>query len=72
MLSHKTQWLVCRILAGIAFILTFTPLVIPSGQIEPMVMGTPYTMWVGILFSFIFLALTVWGIRVYPKDANDS
>ena len=49
-----------------------TPLVIPNGKIEPMLFGTPYTMWIGLLFSFIFLGLTLWGIRVYPKDQNES
>ena len=72
MLTKKQQWLICRILAAIAFILTLTPLVIPNGKIEPMLFGTPYTMWIGLLFSFIFLALTLWGIRVYPKDQNES
>ena len=70
-ISQKTQWLICRILAGIAFIHTLTPVVIPMGESGPMLMGTPYTMWMGLVFSFLFLLLTVWGIRVYPKDNKE-
>lgn len=46
-------------LAIIAFIVSFTPLVIPNQQTHPFFMGIPYTMWMGFLVSVFFVILTL-------------
>jgi len=46
--------------------LIFTPLVIPAEKADPYLLGMPYTMWVGLLVSFVLLALTIFGSWVHP------
>lgn len=56
-------WLVDLVVV-ILFILTFTPIVIPSSQIQPGLGSVPYSMWLGFVISilFVFLAFlaTIW------------
>ncbi len=40
-------------------VITFSPLVIPYGVYKPMLFGFPYTLWVGMLISLIFIVITV-------------
>jgi hypothetical protein len=47
-------------------IVIFSPLVIPAHESQPFFLGMPYTLWTGILVSFILLALTIVGSWVHP------
>jgi len=40
-------------------VITFSPLVIPYGVYKPMLFGFPYTLWVGMLISLIFIVITI-------------
>lgn len=60
------MWRICCALVIITSILTFTPLVTPSGIYKPMLFGMPYTMWMGLVESFVLLLLTYIGTRVHP------
>lgn len=58
---------VVAIIMGIA---TFTPLVIPYGQIYPKLLGLPYTMWTGLVVSILFIVLTYLASRNSPKNGD--
>lgn len=47
-------------------ILTFTPVVTPHGKATPEVMGMPYTMWVGLLWTILLVVITWIGTQVHP------
>jgi hypothetical protein len=47
-------------------VLTFSPLVIPSGTYRPVVLGMPYTLWVGILVAVLTVGFTYGATRLYP------
>ncbi len=69
---NKPQlWNLCRIAVAVVTVIVFTPLVIPSGESEPFLFGMPYTMWMGLLVSFVLLALTVLGSFVHPGRDQD-
>lgn len=62
MKTKRTRLL--RILDALALflvIVTFSPIVIPTGEANPYVLGVPYTMWMSFLVSvlFVFLAYLV-------------
>lgn len=59
------------LLAIIAFIASFTPLVIPSQQNHPFFMGIPYTMWMGFLVSVFFVLLTYF-VSLTQKEKNNA
>lgn len=70
-LTKKKQKLYWRITASVAVILiliTFTPIVIAPGKINPKLFSMPYTLWVSILISIILIILTYIGGRVHLKD----
>ena len=66
-LRRITIWRLCC--AGIALlsVATFTPLVIPPGQFEPMFAGLPFTLWVGIVVAMAMILLTLLGTYVHPS-----
>lgn len=64
-------WKLCCGFILLLIILTFTPVIIPAGVDSPYFMGMPYTLWAGILLSFLFLVVTVLGSLVHPgRDAD--
>ena len=65
-MQNEKIWTFCKIAVGVLIVLTFSPLVTPSGVYEPALMGMPYTLWVGILDAFLLVGLTWLGTRVHP------
>ena len=63
----KKRLRVINILAVILTITVFTPLLVPKGVYTPMVLGLPYTLWLGVLFTVIFIILTWQAARAYAK-----
>ena len=61
--------LCCAGVIGLS-ILCFTPLVIPAGQYQPVLLGLPRSLWAGMLIAFAILALAVTGTFVHP-DMDD-
>lgn len=61
------SWRICLILAAGLSVLTFTPLVIPEGEIEPMLAGIPVTLWTGGLITVALVVLTYVAGRVHPE-----
>lgn len=47
-------------------LLTFTPLIIPAGKIDPMLFGIPYTLWLGMLIAALMILITVLATFVHP------
>lgn len=72
-LTKKKQKLYWRITAAVAVILiliTFSPLVIAPGKVDPKLFSMPFTLWMSILITIILVVLTYIGGRVHLKD-ND-
>jgi hypothetical protein len=65
----KYGWLICKILFICLAILCFTPVVIPSGETSPSILGFPRTLWMGIGVSLCFIILTAFG-AVYNNDSK--
>jgi len=59
------------LLVGIALglvILTFTPVILNPGKIEPKILSLPYTLWTSILITMILVLLTYLVSRLHDKD----
>lgn len=69
---NKTYWHICIVAVVVLSIITFTPLVIPKGVYEPMVLGIPYTFWVTFLIMIIYVVLTFIGTRIHPGRHEDD
>jgi uncharacterized membrane protein len=69
-MRSKGYWIICCI-ALILIILTFTPLVIPAGTYRPMLLGLPYSLWLGILISIGLVALTFIATRIHHQRESE-
>ena len=69
---NKVIWWICCGLVVLLAGLVFSPLVVASGQTEPRLGSIPYTLWMGFLFSFLLLSLTIIGVIYYPHKEQDS
>lgn len=68
----QRPWRICIFLAVLLTILTFTPLVIPQEIYKPQLLGFPYTLWMTILITILFVVLTFAGSRVHPGRQNNE
>lgn len=65
-MKKQKYWKVCCGIAIILSLITFTPLVIPQGVYEPMLMGIPYTLWTSFIITVLLVILTYIGTIVHP------
>lgn len=69
----KDRSLFLRILDGLAvaiFIASFSPLVIPQGESSPYLLGVPYTMWMGLLVSVLYVILAYIASTLNRENKN--
>jgi hypothetical protein len=64
--------LILDVIALLLVIATFSPIVIPSGEANPYLLGIPYTMWMSFLVSvlFVFLAYLVSTVNKEDNHAD--
>ena len=65
-------WRICTLLVIILIIVTYTPLIIPSGVYKPMIMGIPYSLWTGFLITIALVVLTYIGSRVHQGNDDEE
>lgn len=68
--NYKRRWNMVMIFAALIIIVTFSPLIIPFNVYKPELLGLPYSLWTGILVSFILVGLTIYGSTVCPGSKN--
>jgi hypothetical protein len=62
----KRTWYTVVTLVVVFTILIYTPVVTPVGRYKPELFGIPFTLWAGILISWINIGLTIYGSAVCP------
>ncbi len=70
-MNKSTVWKVCCCLVTLLAMLAFTPLVIPPGQVEPLLLGMPRTLWSGLLIAFAVVAITCIGAMVRSDEQSE-
>ena len=69
---RRIYWRLCCVgVVGLSLV-SFTPLVIPTGTVDPFVFSLPRTLWSGLLVAFLILVLTFIGVLVHPDGASRS
>jgi uncharacterized membrane protein YkgB len=66
--KNKRIWRLCIVSVIIIIIVTFSPLVITPGKIQPFLFGLPYTLWIGILLTIALVIITLIAGNVLPND----
>jgi len=69
----KTRyWRICTALVILLAVLTFTPLIIPTGVYKPMILGIPYSLWTSFLITVALVAITYLGAKVHPGNDEEE
>lgn len=66
--KQKLYWRITAAVAVILMIITFTPIVMPAGKIEPKLFSMPFTLWMSILITILIVVLTYFGGLFHLKD----
>lgn len=66
MKNDKLIWRICCGLAILLMALAFSPVFIPTGVIEPKLLGMPYTLWSGIALCITMVLITYVATLVHP------
>jgi protein-S-isoprenylcysteine O-methyltransferase Ste14 len=61
-------WRLTVTAAVVLAVVSFTPIVIPTGELEPVVL----TLWAGILVAVLFVILTYLAGRIHPENWNPA
>ncbi len=68
MKNKKLIWKLCVAAVLLIIIITFSPLVIAKGKIEPFFFGMPYTLWMSALLTMILVAITFFAGKILPDE----
>jgi len=72
MKKHRSLFLrILDSLAIIVFIASFSPLVIPENESAPYLFGIPYTMWMGLLVSILYVIMA-YMISILNKENKNA
>jgi len=69
---NKLLWRICVVAVILIIVVTFSPLIIAPGKIDPSLLGMPFTLWTSILTTIALVVLTYLGGRVSPNDEEES
>jgi hypothetical protein len=70
--KKKRYWKWCCIAAMVLSLISFTPVIIPSGIYRPMLFGIPYTLWTGFIITVALVTVTFIGTRVHPGMKDEE
>jgi hypothetical protein len=70
--KQKIYWRITVAAAVVLIVITFTPLVLSEGKIEPKLFSMPYTLWISILITILLVVLTYIGGRIHLKDKENK
>ena len=70
-MNYSQKKLIFRLSAFAAILLSiiaFTPLVIPEGKHMPALFHLPYTLWSGLIVTFLFVLVTFIAVHFHPGN----
>ncbi len=65
-------WKVCIACVLVIVVLGYTPLMIPAGKHQPMLLGIPFTLAIGFLATVLLVVITYIGARVHPGNDGEE
>ncbi|MCY3986101.1 MAG: hypothetical protein OXF23_03540 [Candidatus Dadabacteria bacterium] len=58
----KKRWMFFAVTISVLSVVSFTPLVIPYGVVEPYFLGLPRTLWAGLGISLCIYVLLAFAV----------
>jgi hypothetical protein len=72
MKKSKKYWNACVIAVIVIMVAGYTPIMIPKGVYNPMLLGIPYSLWTSFLATVVLVALTYLGSRFHPGNDEEE
>lgn len=63
---NTLYWKICIAIVLAIVVMGYTPLMIPGGKYQPMILGVPFSLAIGFLATVLLVVLTYIGSRVHP------
>jgi len=70
--KRMIYWRICVTAVIVIIAVTFSPLLIAPGKINPTVFGLPFTLWTTILTTIALVVFTYIGGLVSPNDEEEG
>jgi len=69
MMKRKRYWRILIILVAVILVgITFTPLILRPGKIDPKLFSLPYTLWTTIIITVLLVLLTYLASMLQDED----
>ncbi len=65
---NKKRWYVIVAIVIVLVVVTFSPIILSPGRIEPKFLSLPFTLWSGMLLTIVVVILTYLASRIQDKD----
>jgi len=72
MKNKKLFWKLSVASVILIILITYSPLVIPSGKYQPTVFHLPYSLWLSILLTILLVIMTYLGGKAIPDKEEDT
>ena len=66
-MNDFNRWRTLVAIIILLFLFEYSPMVIPSGQYHPMLVGVPYSLWLGMLGAALGVFLTYLAAKAHRK-----
>jgi Na+/melibiose symporter-like transporter len=67
-MMKRSMSILIVVVAAALVVITFTPVVLSPGKIEPKLLSLPYTLWISIVITVILVLLTYLASRLRDND----
>jgi len=68
-MKRKRYWRILIILVAVILVgITFTPLILRPGKIDPKLFSLPYTLWTTIIITVLLVLLTYLASMLQDED----
>ena len=71
-MNYNNRWRMLVTVMILLFLLEYSPLVIPSGQYKPMLLGMPYSLWIGIIGAAMGVFLTYLAAKTFRNAFGED
>lgn len=69
---NKLYWKICIASVLVIVVLGYTPLMLPEGKYQPMLLGIPFTLALGFLATVLLVVFTYIGAKVHPGSDGEE
>ena len=71
-MNYFNRWRMLVAVMILLFLIEYSPLVISSGQYKPMLLGIPFSLWLGVIGTVLGVFLTYLAAKTHRKAFGED